>query len=84
MLFEWKNIQIIVRIAWWLDFEARLLGLESECHLIRCVTLGKLPNFSDPQFPNQKNQENNTTNPTGLLWGLSQSVSITYEKLHDY
>ena len=53
MLFEWKSKQIVVWIAQWLDFEARLPNLESECHLFSCVTLGKLPNFSDPQFLNQ-------------------------------
>lgn len=39
-----------------------------------CVTLGKLHNASESQFPSLSEQDNNTG--TGLGWGLDETIQV--------
>ena len=39
-----------------------------------CVTLGKLHNAAESQFPSLSEQDNNTG--TGLGWGLDETIQV--------
>lgn len=65
-VFECQSLQYIKREGFVLeersqDMEPVRSGSESwKCHSNSCVTLGKLFNFSEPQFPHVENEDNNT------------------------